>query len=84
MKSSVKAFASIILLALTACTPKDDLPGRATSIPSDRSERSITVFTDPDTGCQYLKYNYTASGGAAITPRMNKDHQQICVETPPS
>jgi len=34
---------------------------------------NISVYVDPDTGCQYLK---TYKGG--ITLRLNKDGKQIC------
>lgn len=36
---------------------------------------SASVFTDPETGCQYL-----GMYGEAVTPRMGRDGKQICRE----
>lgn len=38
-----------------------------------RNNGNIGVWTDPDTGCQYLKM-----GSQSITPRIGKDGQTMC------
>lgn len=39
------------------------------------SDTIVRVFTDPETGCQYL-----GMYGEAVTPRMGRDGKQICRE----
>lgn len=38
---------------------------------------ALAVYTDPDTGCQYIK-SLGASGG--FTPRMLADGKQLCLK----
>lgn len=55
----------IALLALAACADRTDFAGFA------------RIWTDPDTGCQYVVTAYSYGGG--VTPRMNADGTQRCV-----
>ena len=38
----------------------------------------IYVYTDTDTGCQYVGWRPGYQAGGAITPRMGVDGKQIC------
>ncbi len=36
------------------------------------------TYTDPETGCQYLKTSGGVLGGESMTPRLDRDGKQIC------
>ena len=64
---------SAVILMLGACSER-------TGEQLDQNAQHIRVYTDPETGCQYLiydrKYGYAGMGG--ITARMDADGNQIC------
>ena len=69
----------IALLTLTGCWERSALAAKGTL-----ANRSLTIYespnlsviTDPETGCQYLKLHNTDYGG--LTPRMLANGQQLC------
>lgn len=77
----MKTIALILIasVALTACTPKEVHQAKELKNASELTwSQGIQVFTDPETKCEYLWYNYGSGGGVVITPRLDRGHQQIC------
>lgn len=71
----------IFSLCLASCSPAPDRD--AAQAASDRRRAFISgysygtsVWTDPDTGCQYLVFR--VDRGVASSPRMRRDGTQVC------
>lgn len=73
MRVALCAFA---LLALAGCWR----PGDNDTVRTDRGGSGrITIFTDQETGCQYLAHNF-----GSITPRLDRDGSIMCSEDDPN
>lgn len=66
--------ASVLLLGLIGCTTNETNIEQATNIKQPENE-NIEIWTDPETGVQYIIYDRKAGYGGmgGITPRLNAD-----------
>ena len=74
----------ILLAALSGCDdysapygqskPKPNVD-KPSTMKGDASVRSLRVFRDPETNCEYLS---SYGGHETITPRMGRDGKQVC------
>lgn len=71
------AFFAVVTVSGCGPTPQAEVPRppvKDTLVPLDKAA-GVSVFTDPDTGCQYFRYS-------VLTPRLDKYGKQICKGTP--
>lgn len=76
----VAILAILTAIVIPSCQEHNDPQGyarrmqqRHAQILRNDSMAGIVIYTDPQTGCQYLK-----NIGVGMTPRMGSDGKQIC------
>ena len=68
----------VLMLCLSGCETETSKPTLA-----EESDKNISIWTDTETGVQYIVYTDTAGycGMGGITPRLNADGTLYVVET---
>jgi hypothetical protein len=68
----MKPLSILALVMLAGCgATAAELPA-----PEHNNSERLEIWTDADTGCDYLIYSSSRQGG--ITPRLNPDGTQVC------
>lgn len=68
----VAALIVTVLLSVAGCEGSPAQPAKADQKPVP-SFYSVSLYTDPDTGCEYL-----AQYRGGITPRLDRNGKQVC------
>ena len=68
----------VLMLCLSGCETETSKPTL-----TEESDKNISIWTDTETGVQYIVYTDTAGycGMGGITPRLNADGTLYVVET---